>query len=427
MAKIIQVLDSFYPDTIAGTETYVLNVSKFLRKYGHDVAIIAPSVNGDNRYVFEGIPVYRYKIDTVASKDEYKAISPPKGLDAFESIINELNPDIVHFNTFGRAINIHHMKAAKKIGAKSYFTPHVSGVFCINSTLIDCEGRQCDGIVKNHDCLRCFLKTNQFPGIKSSMCILSQQLVGHCGALDKLLPAPAFLKYNRLKEFKELNVVADRVIAISPWIESFLHSNGVMNTSLVRQGVTEDVMHDPTALDYPEGGPLRLIFVGRIYYQKCPDLLCEAIEKIDASKVQLTIACICPDDDFAQSLKKRFTKLPNVRWMEGVCKEELGGLIRENDFLILPSQSEMAPLATLESFANGVPVITTDIPPFIDQVKDGENGVIFHVHSLEQLIEIILRLQASTKERRRLKANVKPPRTFADVAKDLNNIYMDKE
>ncbi len=427
MAKIIQVLDSFYPDTIAGTETYVLNVSKFLRKYGHDVAIIAPSVNCYNRYVFDGIPVYCYKIDSLASKDEYKALRPPKGLYAFESIINELRPDIVHFNTFGRAINMYHMLAAKKIGAKSYLTPHVSGVFCINNTLIDSEGQQCDGIVKNHDCISCFLKTNKFGKIKSSICALSQQLVGHCGALDKLLPATAFLKYNRLKEFKELNEVADRVIAISPWVESFLHSNGVMNTSLVKQGVTEDVMHDPTELDYPEGGPLRLIYVGRIYYLKCPDLLCEAIEKIDVSKVKLTIACICPQDNYAQSLKERFTKLPNVRWIERVPKEELGGLIRENDFLILPSQSEMAPLATLESFANGVPVITTDIPPFIDQVKDGEDGVIFKVHNLKQLIEIILRLQASTKERRRLKGNVKSPRTFADVAKDLENIYMNRQ
>ncbi len=427
MAKIIQVLDSFYPDTIAGTETYVLNVSKFLRKYGHDVAIIAPSVNCYNRYVFDGIPVYCYKIDSLASKDEYKALRPPKGLDAFESIINELRPDIVHFNTFGRAINMYHMLAAKKIGAKSYLTPHVSGVFCINNTLIDSEGQQCDGIVKNHDCISCFLKTNKFGKIKSSICALSQQLVGHCGALDKLLPATAFLKYNRLKEFKELNEVADRVIAISPWVESFLHSNGVMNTSLVKQGVTEDVMHDPTELDYPEGGPLRLIYVGRIYYLKCPDLLCEAIEKIDVSKVKLTIACICPQDNYAQSLKERFTKRPNVRWIERVPKEELGGLIRENDFLILPSQSEMAPLATLESFANGVPVITTDIPPFIDQVKDGEDGVIFKVHNLKQLIEIILRLQASTKERRRLKGNVKSPRTFADVAKDLENIYMNRQ
>lgn len=427
MAKIIQVLDSFYPDTIAGTETYVLNVSKFLRKYGHDVAIIAPSVNGYNRYVFDGIPVYQYKIDSLASKDEYKALRPPRGLDAFESIINELRPDIVHFNTFGRAINMYHMLAAKKTGAKSYLTPHVSGVFCINNTLIDSEGQQCDGIVKNHDCLSCFLNTNKFGKIKSSICALSQQLVGHCGALDKLLPATAFLKYNRLKEFKELNEVADRVIAISPWVESFLHSNGVMNTSLVKQGVTEDVMHDPTELDYPEGGPLRLIYVGRIYYLKCPDLLCEAIEKIDVSKVKLTIACICPQDNYAQSLKERFTKLPNVRWIERVPKEELGGLIRENDFMILPSQSEMAPLATLESFANGVPVITTDIPPFIDQVKDGEDGVIFRVHNLKQLIEIILRLQASTKERRRLKGNVKSPRTFADVAKDLENIYMNRQ
>lgn len=427
MAKIIQVIDSFYPDTMAGTETYVLNVSKYLQKYGHEVAVIAPSVNGDNKYVFDGIPVYRYKIDSVASKDEYKAICPPKGLHAFESIINELRPDIVHFNTFGRAINMHHMVAAKRIGAKAYLTPHISGVFCINTTLIDSEGRQCDGIVKNHDCLKCFLKSNKVKGIKSSVCRLSQPLVGRYRALDKFLPAPAFLKYNRLKEFKELNEVADRVIAISPWIERFLHSNGVMNTSLVKQGITEDVLHDSSEIDYPEGGPLRLIYVGRIYYLKCPDLLCEAIEKIDASKVKLTIACICPQDNYAQSLKKRFTKLPNVRWIERVPKEGLGELIRENDFLILPSQSEMAPLATLESFANGVPVITTDIPPFKDQVKDGEDGVIFQVHNLKQLIDIILRMQASNMERRRLKRNVKPPRTFADVVKDLENIYMDKQ
>lgn len=44
--KIVQVIENFFPNSIGGTETYVLNVAKNFISEGHEVHVVAPSVSG---------------------------------------------------------------------------------------------------------------------------------------------------------------------------------------------------------------------------------------------------------------------------------------------------------------------------------------------------------------------------------------------
>jgi len=52
-------------------------------------------------------------------------------------------------------------------------------------------------------------------------------------------------------------------------------------------------------------------------------------------------------------------------------------LVREADALVLPSRNEGQPLAVLEAFADGVPVIVSDTPELQELVRAGETGLHF--------------------------------------------------
>lgn len=420
--RIVQVIENFYPDSIGGTETYVFNVSKFFIEANHEVHIIAPSIKGDKEYVYEGIYVHRYLIDKIASKDEYKQSVAPKGLDDFICIIKKITPDVVHFNTFNRSINIYHLKSVKALGIKAFLTPHISGIFCANGSMIDFRGQQCDGIVSRHNCIKCYLRTNGYGAISSFIIQISSLFINKPKTLNSYLPASSFIKQNRIKEFECINKFADGVIALSPWIETALKANGLTNVVLVRQGISENSLFKGENTLKPSH-KLHLIYVGRVYPIKNLETLYNAITAIAPEKIELTMACICDNDDYAQKIKSQFCALPNVKWYEKVPQYKLGEMIRKQDFLVLTSISEMSPLVILESFANGTPVIGTDIPPIQDNVTDGINGILFPVSDNKALSNIFAECISNKSLISTLRSNIKSPRTFNAVANELLHIY----
>lgn len=420
--RIVQVIENYFPDSKGGTEGYVANVARLLVEAGHEVHIVAPSIKGASEYWHDGIQVHRFGIEKNGRKDEYKGIVAPKGIDDFLEVIIGIKPDVVHFNTFNRSVNSFHLKAAKELEIKAFLTPHTSGIFCVKGSLLNDSNRLCDGIVRNHDCVGCYMKSNNC----SSLAILGAKIleaaVNCSNCLDRIIPAASFLKYNRLKEYNELNKWADGVIALSPWIEKALIANGLNNVTLVRQGISELMVSNPDSA-YRPSERLKLIYVGRIYQIKNLEVLCDAIDLINSEKVELTIAGISGSDNYSRQIKSRLMNLPHLNWHENVPQNELSNLISQNDFLILTSISEMSPLVILESFANGVPVIATDIPPVRDNVEGGVNGLLFPVGDSIKLADILHTLIENIELRKSFRLNVRPPRTFQDVANELIELY----
>jgi glycosyltransferase involved in cell wall biosynthesis len=60
-------------------------------------------------------------------------------------------------------------------------------------------------------------------------------------------------------------------------------------------------------------------------------------------------------------------------------------LLRESEWLVLPSTSDGMPLAVLEAFADRVPVVTSDIPEFAEMIDDGRNGLLFESNNARAL------------------------------------------
>jgi glycosyltransferase involved in cell wall biosynthesis len=79
-----------------------------------------------------------------------------------------------------------------------------------------------------------------------------------------------------------------------------------------------------------------------------------------------------------------------VGWVSNIKKDDI---FKKSSFFCLPSHNEGFPMAILDAWAYGLPVITTPVGGIPDIIKDGVNGLIFNVgdinsfsHKIEQLI-----------------------------------------
>lgn len=418
--KIVQVIENFFPNSIGGTETYVLNVAKNFISEGHEVHVVAPSVSGAKKYNYDGINVHRYQLNFNASKQHFKGLVPPPNLNAFIDILNIIKPDIIHFNTLNRIVNTWNLKAAKNLGSKVFLTPHISSIFCATSTLVDGEGKICDGVVYKHDCVSCYNKKFKRKRL-TTFALKALSELSNVSFLLNLLPPTSLVKYTRTTELKTIAECTDGVIALSPWIKRTLAANGVKNIYLVPQGISSIITPDKPQTNNNE--LLKLIYVGRIFPIKSLETLCDALDQMDENRFKLTIVAICGEDEYAQKIKRRFLSYKNLDWYENVSQTDLGKHLSNQDFLVLPSISEMSPLVILEAFACGIPVIASDIPPMSDNIFDGKNGRLFPIRDSEKLAKILEEYIHNPDLKLNLKNGIIKPPTFVEVSKNLLEIY----
>lgn len=142
----------------------------------------------------------------------------------------------------------------------------------------------------------------------------------------------------------------------------------------------------------PRSGPLALLFLGRIHAYKGVDTLLEAMLSLGTSDpvARLTIAGQGDAKPLASLVAATGTRLID-RWLS---ETEITELLDTHDAIVLPyreaSQSGVAALA----FAAGLPVIAFPVGGIVEQVTDGETGVLApgqDVHALATAIERLAR------------------------------------
>ncbi|OEO29662.1 hypothetical protein VW23_001865 [Devosia insulae DS-56] len=142
----------------------------------------------------------------------------------------------------------------------------------------------------------------------------------------------------------------------------------------------------------PHSGPLALLFLGRIHAYKGVDTLLEAMLALTTSApvARLTIAGQGDTKSLAPLIAATGTRLIN-KWLS---ETEIGDLLDTHDAVVLPyreaSQSGVAALA----FAAGLPVVAFPVGGIIEQVTDGETGVLApgqDAHALATAIDRLAR------------------------------------
>ena len=127
--------------------------------------------------------------------------------------------------------------------------------------------------------------------------------------------------------------------------------------------------------------------------------------------------------DYARRLRELAAN-PRIRFLGKVDDEDVGSALSELDALIVPSLwYENSPLVIQEAFAAKVPVIASDLGALAEKVRHGLDGLLFPPGDAASLRELLQRLIEEPAILKRLKANIRPVKSMAEHAKEIEALY----
>ena len=433
--KVIQVLSNFLPRQIAGTEVYTWALSKQLQNHGIDVQVIIPNYGEtkSNDYFYDGILVHQYAEPSVVDRSLIMGFKEPDGLIHFEEYVSVERPDIIHFHELAgsNGITFKHVHVAKKRGAKVIMTFHLAGYSCKTGTLVHLGKTTCDGVIDLQKCSNCYLQSTGNGKIATILTAASTFFhkfsINTTRWQNKVGTAlGTFSIISKLKkDFSFLVSQCDYVVSLTNWYEKIMIANGVDQSKIkvIKQGIPLDPSNNISRIKI-HGGPLKLIFLGRINKFKGLHLLVDAIKGIDPLSIQLSIFGNSDDTLYESSLRAETASNKNISWKGKLNQEDVVETLQQHDMLCLCSTfSEMSPLVIQEAFASGIPVIASNVYGNAEQIIHNHNGLLFEFNNVNDLQEQLTKCINEPLLLQDLTKNIKPPRSFKEVGKEYLDLY----
>lgn len=422
--KVLFALSSFYPDHRAGTETYVLNLSKELINLGYCVSIIIPDVGKiSDTYNYEGIWVYTFSVPKKVSTKELNGLEKPSGIEEFKQLLQQIKPDIFHLHSLSRSVHAQHLKLVAELGIKTVFSAHLGGNFCARGDLLLYGKQPCNGFVKKERCLACFInmQKNIIKPVSISLSYIINSSIFK-PLLIKKFPAFRIIDY-KLEQLGLLKNFSNKFVAIASWLKQIYTINGLTNAAVIEQGIDNSFLKLNSVLERNDKR-VQLIFVGRMHPLKNIELVLEALKE-NKQHFNFILVTIPFDDEIAyyKKIKSYYSKLNYTDWFENLPQNEVAVKIEQSDILVLPSKFEAAPLVILEAFAKKIPVIGSDYIAIKEMVKHNINGLLFKNGDAQNLKDQLKRLINEPDLLQKLTDNIKPVRTFKEVATAHDKVY----
>ena len=193
---------------------------------------------------------------------------------------------------------------------------------------------------------------------------------------------------------------ARAVIANSASLGALAERADPIRVQVIPNGVDTELFAPATTPGRAAGGPLRVVFVGRLTAQKNVELLLRELAGLGSAPARLDIVGDGPERSRLQALASRLGLADRVAWHGWRDKREIAGIHRDCDCLVNPSRFEGMPNAVLEAMAAGLPVVASDIGGNNELVRDGDTGYLFPLERDGALGERIARLAGDPARRR---------------------------
>jgi len=331
--------DTFPPD-INGAARFAERLASGLAARGHELHIIAPSVNkgyGTYREVHNGVPivVHRLKSYRLPQHKTLRFVWPFTLQSRADHLLEVIKPDVVHIQSHvvvGRYLS----KSALKQGIRLIATNHTMPENLIRYSVL---------IPK-----------------------FAEKLAMKWAWADaaKILKRASIITTPTRKaaEILEAHTDITGVIAISCGIDAkqFAHASRVSNAS-------------PRAL-----------FVGRLDYEKHIHVLIEAFAALP--KQLDAVLELVGDGGERENLERWADELKirdRVIFKGHVTEQELREAYERATVFVMPSIAELQSIATMEAMASGRPVIGANAAALPHLVHDGENGFLFEPEDVKTL------------------------------------------
>ncbi|WP_158598843.1 MULTISPECIES: glycosyltransferase family 4 protein [unclassified Halorubrum] len=349
---------SFPPQINGGAENYIIRTANELMSRGHNVTVITtkPLKKVDDISIektkIEGITTFKFSPINISSRYSFPEKSTieqtiwrcfdlinPHSAFVVKKLLSKIDPDVIHTNNLIGISSII-TKALKQLDAKHVHTLHDYNLICPSgSPRTDVD----------RDCVRSFLNS-------------------------EIVLRPFSRIQQSVLESPDIVTAPSQHIIDTHLNRGFFCSTP---TSCLPLGVTTTKqISTKQELSY------RALFVGRITERKGLDVLFEAAER--DRKYQFDI---CGDGTYGERVKERSAKHSNVKYHGYVSSERLARLRDKADTAVVPSLwMENSPLTIYESFANGLPVVGSNIGGIPELISPGTNGELFTPGNAKSLI-----------------------------------------
>ncbi|MGO3127133.1 MAG: glycosyltransferase [Luteimonas sp.] len=130
-----------------------------------------------------------------------------------------------------------------------------------------------------------------------------------------------------------------------------------------------------------ESGPVRLLFVGRLDYQKGFDVLLRAMQLLDPDEFKLTVVGGAVHDRSEAS-----STVSNINYSGWVDRADLCHFFLEADILVMPSRWESFGLVAAEAHSYGLGVLASRTCSIPEIVSENESGLLFEKDSADDMV-----------------------------------------
>lgn len=394
--KKLLIVNVFYPPQSIGGATRIVkdNVDILKANYSDEYEISVFTTDNDNpnvyeilEYEHEGIHVTKVSSPMMVGMDwQYEN---PKMYEIFTKYLEFNQPDLIHFHCIQR-LTASVLEAAGDLNIPYIVTVHDAwwisdNQFLVNEQGIECNYQQNDPIVTASD-------IPGFTDISSSL--LRKRYLKQC--LDK----------------------ASAVLAVSEMFTELYRSNGITQTQSNRNGI----MPKPRLPRKPSPSQkVRLAHIGGMAAHKGYFLLKEAVELAQLSNCEVIVVSHA---QVTGSVSHEQWGTTPVTFIAKVPQEKVYELYSNIDILVAPSMwPESFGLVTREAAAAGVWVIASDKGALAEDLVQGVNGDVFNPDNIEELIDILQRIDREPHKYQQLILKDIPIRTTEQQVSELKNIY----
>lgn len=400
-----------------GPVVYVHTLALAQAKAGDEpVVVCASDRSAEGRPPFDaaavavdGIPYVHFQNRPVHMHDYWDPLREacdPQCAEAFEFMVKELEPEIVHVhNLVGLSFDV--IGAARRLGVRVVASLHNYFPICSRDDLFFANAERCGGPLER-SCSSC-LGTALGDGPYRERLRAGVEALNGCGVLLAVS--------SRVSEIYAAQGVRTELLAVD-------RIGSVAAEELWRE-LGQARTRDPKTT----GGPLRLVFFGSLTPRKGIMGFLQAMRVVSSpGRVEAHVYGGAAPElvETMSSLLRTFSPAHASRltFHGGFTQGDLVRVLADMDVAVLPPRwDDNGPQTVMEAQAAGLPVIATRVGGIPDVIEDGRNGLLVDDGHPEQLAGAIDRLAADPALVARLRAGIEPPVTIETHRLALDGFY----
>jgi glycosyltransferase involved in cell wall biosynthesis len=338
--------------------------------------------------------------------DPMREALDPRCTAAFEHVLKETTPDVVHIhNLVGLSFDI--IGAARRYGARVVTSLHNYFPICSRDDLFFADAERCAGPLERScsSCLGTGLGDDPYRE-------------RHRAAVEALNSCDVLL------------AVSDRVaeIYVAQGVDPDLLTVDRIG-SVTAENLWRDVGQTRVESRAAVSGPLRLVFFGSLAPRKGIISFLQAVRLVaQPERVEAHIyGATAPDVvEKINAMMRTFAPAcaSRLHFHGGFTQSDLARALGEADVAVLPPRwDDNGPQTVFEAQAAGLPVVATRVGGIPDVIHDGKNGLLVEDGDPAALAGAIDRLARDPALVARLRQGIAPPLTMEDHRTALAKYY----